>query len=84
MPNVLFSARSVTDCLQKLKREAFLYINLLFKHGAVSLLTALLVLILADLPEQVSQPQKEAAGAVHPGSALHKLLRLCKQTRSHG
>lgn len=37
----------------------------------------------ADLPEQVSQPQEEAAGPVYPGPTQRQLLRLHQQARSH-
>lgn len=33
-----------------------------------------------DFPEQVSQPQEEAAGPMYPGPAQHQLLRLRQQT----
>lgn len=36
-----------------------------------------------DLPEQVSQPQEEAAGAMHSGPTQCQLLRVRQQTRSH-
>lgn len=36
-----------------------------------------------DLPEQMPQPQEEAARPVHPGSAQCQLLRVREQTGSH-
>lgn len=36
-----------------------------------------------DLPEQMSQPQEEAARPVYPGSTQRQLLRVRQQTWSH-